>query len=464
MFEQLGDRFKRTFKTLRGRGRLSEDNIQDALREVRIALLEADVALSVVKPFINQVRERAVGTEVLDSLSPGEAMVKVVHDELIELMGVQNDVLNLNARPPVVILVAGLQGAGKTTTVAKLAKLLKERDKKTVAVVSADVYRPAAIEQLKQISASAGAQFIESSADQNPVVIAKAAVQQAKNLNTDVLIIDTAGRLHVDQQLMREVQDIHTATRPAETLFVVDSLTGQDAATSAKAFNETLELTGLILTKTDGDARGGAALSIREITGKPIKFIGTGEGLDKLEAFHPDRIASRILGMGDVLSLVEEVERKVDKQKAQTLARKVSKGKGFDLDDFRDQLLQMEQMGGMASMMDKLPGMANVPQAALGQGEKETRRIVAIINSMTAHERKFPAVIKATRKQRIAAGSGTKVQDINRLLKQFMQMQKMMKKMRGKGGMRKMMGMMKGMGGGGMGGGGMGGGFPGMPR
>ncbi len=459
MFEQLGDRFKRTFKTLRGRGRLSEDNIQDALREVRIALLEADVALSVVKPFINQVRERAIGKEVIDSLSPGEAMVKVVHDELIELMGVHNDALNLNARPPVVILVAGLQGAGKTTTVAKLANLLRERDKKSVAVVSADVYRPAAIDQLKQVSAAAGAQFIESSSDQNPVKIARAAVDQAKKLNTDVLIIDTAGRLHVDQELMQEVKKIHAVSNPSETLFVVDSLTGQDAANSAKAFNEALELTGLILTKTDGDARGGAALSIRHITGKPVKFIGTGEGIDKLEAFYPDRIASRILGMGDVLSLVEEVERKVDKQKAQKLARKVSKGKGFDLDDFRDQLLQMEQMGGMSSMMDKLPGMGNIPQAALGQGEKQTRQIVAIINSMTPQERAFPAVIKATRKQRIAAGSGTQVQDINRLLKQFMQMQKMMKKMRGKGGMRKMMGMMKGMGS--MGGGG---GFPGMPR
>jgi signal recognition particle subunit SRP54 len=459
MFEQLGDRFKRTFKTLRGRGRLSEDNIQDALREVRIALLEADVALSVVKPFINQVRERAVGKEVIDSLSPGEAMVKVVHDELIELMGVHNDALNLNARPPVVILVAGLQGAGKTTTVAKLANLLRERDKKSVAVVSADVYRPAAIDQLKQVSAAAGAKFIESSSDQNPVKIARAAVDQAKKLNTDVLIIDTAGRLHVDQELMQEVKEIHAVTSPSETLFVVDSLTGQDAANSAKAFNEALELTGLILTKTDGDARGGAALSIRHITGKPVKFIGTGEGIDKLEAFYPDRIASRILGMGDVLSLVEEVERKVDKQKAQKLARKVTKGKGFDLDDFRDQLLQMEQMGGMSSMMEKLPGMGNIPQAALGQGEKQTRQIVAIINSMTAQERAFPAVIKATRKQRIAAGSGTQVQDINRLLKQFLQMQKMMKKMRGKGGMRKMMGMMKGMDG--MGGGG---GFPGMPR
>ena len=458
MFEQLGDRFKRTFKTLRGRGRLSEENIQDALREVRIALLEADVALSVVKPFINQVRERAIGTEVLDSLSPGEAMVKVVHDELIELMGVHNDALNLNARPPVVILVAGLQGAGKTTTVAKLARLLRERDKKTVAVVSADVYRPAAIDQLKQVSVNAGAQFIESSSDQNPVAIAKAAVEQAKKLNTDILIIDTAGRLHVDQEMMEEVQKIHTATNPSETLFVVDSLTGQDAANSAKAFNETLELTGLILTKTDGDARGGAALSIRQITGKPIKFLGTGEGIDKLEAFHPDRVASRILGMGDVLSLVEEVERKVDKQKAQKLARKVSRGKGFDLDDFRDQLLQMEQMGGMSSMMEKLPGMGSIPQAALGQGEQQTRKIVAIINSMTPHERTFPAVIKATRKLRIAAGSGTHVQDINRLLKQFSQMQKMMKKMKGKGGMRKMMGMMKGMGGVG------GGGFPGMPR
>ncbi len=461
MFEQLGDRFKRTFKTLRGRGRLSEENIQDALREVRIALLEADVALSVVKPFIEQVKVRAVGTEVIDSLSPGEAMVKVVHDELIELMGVHNDTLNLNARPPVVILVAGLQGAGKTTTVGKLALFLKERYKKTVAVVSTDVYRPAAIDQLRQVAGTAGAAFIESTTDQSPVKIASKAVKEAKKLNTDILIVDTAGRLHVDQELMAEVQNIHRAVEPSETLFVVDSLTGQDAANSAKAFNETLELTGLILTKTDGDARGGAALSIRQITGKPIKFLGTGEGIDKLEAFHPDRVASRILGMGDVLSLVEEVERKVDKKKAQQLARKVTKGKGFDLDDFRDQLLQMEKMGGMAGMVEKLPGMGNIPQSALGQGEKETRKIVAIINSMTPKERTYPALIKATRKQRIAAGSGTQVQDINRLLKQFSQMQKMMKKMKGKGGMRKMMGMMKGMGGmGGMGGGG----FPGMRR
>lgn len=462
MFEQLGDRFKRTFKTLRGRGRLSEDNIQDALREVRIALLEADVALGVVKPFIEQVRTRAIGTEVIDSLTPGEAMVKVVHDELIELMGARNDAINLNARPPVVILVAGLQGAGKTTTVGKLALYLKERYKKTVSVVSADVYRPAAIDQLRQVALTAGAQFIESSIDQSPVNIASDAVKEAKKLNTDILIVDTAGRLHVDQELMAEVQNIHTAVKPTETLFVVDSLTGQDAANSAKAFNDALELTGLILTKTDGDARGGAALSIRQITGKPIKFLGIGEGIDKLEAFHPDRVASRILGMGDVLSLVEEVERKVDKQKAQQLARKVTKGKGFDLDDFRDQIQQMDKMGGMAGMMEKLPGMGNIPQAALGQGEKETKKIVAIINSMTPKERTYPALIKATRKQRIAAGSGTQVQDINRLLKQFSQMQKMMKKMKGKGGMRKMMGMMKGMGGG-MGGMG-GGGFPGMRR
>ncbi len=459
MFEQLGDRFKRTFKTLRGRGRLSEENIQDALREVRIALLEADVALAVVKPFIEQVRARAIGTEVLDSLSPGEAMVRVVHDELIELMGAQNDALNLAAKPPVVVLVAGLQGAGKTTTVAKLAYFLKTREKKTVAVVSTDTSRPAAIEQLRQVSHTAEAQFIESTTDQNPVDIAQAAVLQAKRLNADVLIIDTAGRLHVDQALMEEVQQIHASTSPTETLFVVDSLTGQDAVNSAKAFNETLELTGLVLTKTDGDARGGAALSIRQVTGKPIKFMGVGEGIDKLEAFHPDRVASRILGMGDVLSLVEEVERKVDKQQAQKLARKVSRGKGFDLNDFRDQLQQMDKMGGMSSMMEKLPGMDKLPQGAVGQGEKETRRIVAIINSMTAKERTFPALIKATRKQRIAAGSGTQVQDINRLLKQFTQMQKMMKKMKSKGGMRKMMAMMKGMGGG-MGGGG----FPGMPR
>jgi signal recognition particle subunit SRP54 len=456
MFDQLGDRLKQTFKTIRGRGRLTEDNIQQALREVRIALLEADVALPVVKSFISQVRERAIGTEVIDSLSPGEAMIKVVHDELVAVMGQENNAINLAARAPVVILVAGLQGAGKTTTVAKLAHLLKEREKKKVAVVSADIYRPAAIEQLRQLSKTVDAHFVESEATEEPVSIAKKAIDEAKRQGADVLIVDTAGRLHVDENLMGEVQAIHAAIEPTETLFVVDSLTGQDAVNSAKAFDEALSLTGIVLTKTDGDARGGAALSIRQVTGKPIKFLGVGEAIDALEPFHPDRVASRILGMGDVLTLVEEVERKVDRKQAEKLAKKVVKGKGFDLNDFKDQLLQMEKMGGMSGLMEKMPGMSSIPDAAIGQGEKESGRIVAIINSMTAQERVFPAVIKASRKQRIAAGSGSQVQDVNRLLKQFNQMQKMMKRMKKKGGMRQMMQQMKGMGGGG--------GFPGMPQ
>ncbi|MFT6704239.1 MAG: signal recognition particle subunit SRP54, partial [Gammaproteobacteria bacterium] len=338
MFDQLGDRLKQTFKTIRGRGRLTEDNIQQALREVRIALLEADVALPVVKSFISQVRERAIGTEVIDSLSPGEAMIKVVHDELVAVMGQENNAINLAARAPVVILVAGLQGAGKTTTVAKLAHLLKEREKKKVAVVSADIYRPAAIEQLRQLSKTVDAHFVESEATEEPVAIAKKAIDEAKRQGADVLIVDTAGRLHVDENLMGEVQAIHAAIEPTETLFVVDSLTGQDAVNSAKAFDEALSLTGIVLTKTDGDARGGAALSIRQVTGKPIKFLGVGEAIDALEPFHPDRVASRILGMGDVLTLVEEVERKVDRKQAEKLAKKVVKGKGFDLNDFKDQL------------------------------------------------------------------------------------------------------------------------------
>ena len=451
-FNQLGDRLKQTFKTLRGRGRLTEDNIKEAMREVRIALLEADVSLAVVKPFINQVRERAIGTEVLGSLSPGEALVKVVNDELVALMGGANDSLDLSARPPAVILMAGLQGAGKTTTTGKLAKLLKDRENKKVAVVSADVYRPAAIDQLRQVAAGIEAHFIESSVSENPVNIAQNALEQAKKLGMDVLIVDTAGRLHVDQELMTEVQNIHQAVNPVETLFVVDSLTGQDAVNSAKAFDEALPLTGVILTKTDGDARGGAALSIRQVTGKPIKFLGVGEASDALEPFHPDRVASRILGMGDVLSLVEDVQRHVDAKKANDLAKRVAKGKTFDLDDFREQLLQMDKMGGMSNLVQKLPGMDKLPEHAIGQGEAETRRIVAIINSMTAHERRYPAVIKASRKQRIAAGSGTRVQDVNRLLKQFTQMQKMMKRFSKKGGMSKMMQQFKG------------GGFPGLPR
>lgn len=453
MFEQLSDKLRSTFKNLSGKGRLTEANITDAMREVRVALLEADVSLEVTRDFVSRVKQRAVGQEVLGSLTPGQAVVKVVQEELIELMGSANDALHLNTRPPAVILVAGLQGAGKTTTVGKLAHLLKTREKKSVLVTSADIYRPAAIKQLETVAENVGVDFFPSSADQSPVSIAQGALEQAKKLSHDVLIVDSAGRLHIDDELMAEIQQVHAAISPVETLFVVDSMTGQDAVNSARAFDQALSLTGVILTKTDGDARGGAALSIRSVTGKPIKFLGVGEAMDALEPFHPDRVASRILGMGDVLSLVEEVERKVDRTKAEKLAKKFAKGKEFDLEDFRDQMIQMQNMGGMASMMDKLPGMDKIPQKALDKvGDKQTSQTIAIINSMTSHERRFPAVLRGSRKKRIATGSGTQVQDVNRLLKQFMQMQKMMKRMKKKGGMRGLMQQMKGQGG-----------MPGMP-
>ena len=443
MFSQLGDRLKTTFKGLTGRGRLSEDNIRDALREVRIALLEADVALPVVRSFLERVREKAVGEAVLGSLSPGQAVIKVVRDELVVLMGAQNEALDLAARPPAVILLAGLQGAGKTTTAAKLARFLREREKKQVLLCSVDVYRPAAIEQLAQLAGQTGVGFLSEGKD--PVSIAQNALVQARVRSDDVLIIDTAGRLHVDEQMMTELKAVHAAVAPVETLFVVDSMTGQDAVTSAGAFNDVLELTGVILTKTDGDARGGAALSVREVTGKPIKFLGVGEDSAALEAFFPDRVASRILGMGDVVGLVEEVERSVDQEKARKISQKLEKGKGFDLEDFRGQLHEVEKMGGLGSLMEKIPGMSSLPQAARAQvGGAETARLIAIINSMTPGERAFPGVIKGSRKRRIAAGSGTQVQEVNRLLKQFTQMQKMMKKMKGKGGMRKLMGQIKG--------------------
>jgi len=444
MFENLSERLGNTLRNLRGQGRLSEDNIKDTLREVRMALLEADVALPVVKAFIEQVRLRAVGEEVLKSLTPGQALVKVVNDELVKLMGEANDSLNLNAQPPVVILMAGLQGAGKTTTVAKLARWLSEREKKSSLLVSCDVYRPAAITQLQTLAGQVDAEFFPSDTSQSPVQIATDALDYARKHFKDVVIVDTAGRLHIDDDMMAEIQNIHAAINPVETLFVVDSMTGQDAANTAKAFHDALPLTGVILTKTDGDARGGAALSIRHITGKPIKFFGAGEKTDALEAFHPDRVASRILGMGDVLSLVEEAQQKIDQDKAQKLAKKLKKGKGFDLEDFREQMLQMSNMGGVAGLMDKLPGVANLPQNVKSQvNDKEFSRLIAIINSMTPQERLHPALIKGSRKKRIAAGSGTQVQDVNRLLKQFMQMQKMMKKM-AKGGMAKMMRGLKG--------------------
>ena len=440
MFESLSERLTKTLRAVAGRSRLSDENISDALRDVRTALLEADVALSVVKDFIERVRVRAIGQEVATSLSPGQAMVKLVHDELVALMGVANDGLNLAAAPPAIVLMAGLQGAGKTTTVAKLARLLAERQKKKVAVVSTDVYRPAAIDQLQTLAAEVGATFIASRTDEAPVAIATRAVAEAKMKFVDVLIVDTAGRLAIDAEMMAEIQAVHAALRPIETLFVVDAMTGQDAANTAKAFNDALPLTGVVLAKADGDARGGAALSVRAITGKPIKFLGVGEKTDGLDPFHPDRIASRILGMGDVLTLIEEAERKVDRDKAERFARKIQKGERFDLEDFREQLKQMANMGGVASMLEKMPGMGQLPQGAQAQlGDGLFKQMGVIIDSMTRHERQYPDLINGSRKRRIANGSGTQIQDVNRLLKQHKQMQKMMKKVTKKGGMQKMM-------------------------
>lgn len=444
MFENLTERLARTVRDMRGLGRLTEDNIKDALREVRMALLEADVSLPVVRQLIEQVKEKAVGQEVMKSLTPGQAFIKVVNDELVALMGEANEELALNAQPPAVVMMAGLQGSGKTTTVAKLSRWLKESKKKSVMVVSCDVYRPAAIDQLETLAKEVGVDFFPSTPDQKPVDISNAALDHARKQFVDVVIVDTAGRLHIDEQMMGEIKDLHAAINPVETLFVVDSMTGQDAANTAKAFNDALALTGVVLTKTDGDARGGAALSIRQITGKPIKFLGIGEKTDALEPFHPDRVASRILGMGDVLSLVEQAQKTIDQDEAAKLAKKFKKGKGFDLEDFRGQLQQMQKMGGVASLMDKMPGVGNIPKEAKEQvNDKEFRRMEAIINSMTLKERMRPEIIKGSRKRRIAAGCGLEVQDVNRLLKQFTQMQKMMKKFKN-GGMAKMMRSMKG--------------------
>ncbi len=456
MFDNLSDRLGRLVQNLRGQGRLTEDNIKDTLREVRMALLEADVALPVVREFVDQVRAKALGEEVLKSLTPGQVLVKVVNDELVRVMGEANERLDLAAQPPAVVLMAGLQGSGKTTSVGKLARYLREREKKKVMVVSCDVYRPAAIEQLQTLAGEVEASFFPSSPDQKPVAIARAAVAEARKGFADVLLVDTAGRLHIDEAMMAEIKELHAELDPVETLFVVDAMTGQDAANTAKAFHEALPLTGVILTKTDGDARGGAALSIRHLTGKPIKFLGVGEKTSALEPFHPDRVASRILGMGDVLSLVEEVSRNVDHAKAEKLAKKVAAGKGFSLADFKEQMEQVAGMGGMAGLLDKMPGIGQVPDAVKAQvGDKEVTRLIAIVNSMTPQERQFPQLIKGSRKRRIAAGSGTQVQDVNRLLKQFAQMQKVMKKMKG-GGMAKMMRGMKGrLGPGGMPGGGL---------
>ncbi|SMB87215.1 signal recognition particle subunit FFH/SRP54 (srp54) [Pasteurella testudinis DSM 23072] len=453
MFENLSDRLSHTLRAIRGRARLTEDNIKETLREVRMALLEADVALPVVREFINKVKERAVGVEVNKSLTPGQEFVKIVQSELEAAMGEANETLNLATQPPAVILMAGLQGAGKTTSVGKLAKFLRERHKKKVLVVSADVYRPAAIKQLETLAETVNADFFPSDTSQSAVHIAESALAHAKLKFYDVLIVDTAGRLHVDGEMMDEIKAVHAALNPIETLFTVDAMTGQDAANTAKAFNEALPLTGVILTKVDGDARGGAALSIRQITGKPIKFLGMGEKTDALEPFYPDRVASRILGMGDVLSLIEDLERSVDKEKAEKMAQKFKKGDDFSLEDFREQLIEMKKMGGMMSMLEKLPGAKNLPDHVKGQvDDKMFNKMEAMINSMTFKERQNPDIIKGSRKRRIAQGSGTQVQDLNKMLKQFTEMQRMMKKMR-KGGMAKMMKGMKGM----MGGGGMGG-------
>ncbi|WP_108124595.1 signal recognition particle protein [Saccharospirillum mangrovi] len=465
MFKSLTDRLSQTLKQISGQSKLSEDNIKATLREVRMALLEADVALPVVKDFIDGVRERAVGQEVVSALNPGQQFLKVVQSELERVMGAAGEPLALNTQPPAVILMAGLQGAGKTTTVAKLARFLKEREKKKVMVVSADVYRPAAIRQLETLAGEVGALFHPSDEKQKPVAIAKGAIDAARKQAVDVLLVDTAGRLAIDAEMMDEIQALHKAIKPIETLFVVDAMTGQDAANTAKAFSDALPLTGVVLSKTDGDARGGAALSVRHITGKPIKFMGIGEKTDALEPFHPDRVASRILGMGDVLSLIEEVERKVDKDKAEQLAKKLQKGKGFDLEDFREQLRQMDNMGGMMGMIDKLPGMGQMGAAVnqMQSAEKQFKQMGVIIDSMTPLERRFPDNINGSRKRRIAAGSGTQIQDVNRLLKQHKNMAKMMKKAGKKGGMAKMMRAMGGgLPGGGMPGGGLPpGGFPG---
>ncbi|WP_027331023.1 signal recognition particle protein [Marinimicrobium agarilyticum] len=462
MFNTLSDRLSDSLRRVTGKARLTEDNIKDTLREVRKALLEADVALPVVKAFVAQVRSKALGQQISKALNPGEQFLKIVQDELVEVMGAANEKLDLAVKPPAVILMAGLQGAGKTTSVAKLARYLKEREKKKVLVVSADVYRPAAIKQLETLAEEVGVDFFPSTTEQKPVDIAEAAIAQGRKQFADVVIVDTAGRLHIDETLMGEIQALHKAVNPAETLFVIDAMIGQDAVNTAKAFNDALPLTGVVLTKADGDARGGAALSVRHVTGKPIKFLGTGEKVDALEPFHPDRIASRILGMGDLMSLIEQAEQKIDRAKADKLVKKVNKGQRFDLEDLKDQLQQMQSMGGLGAMMEKLPGMGNMAQMAQqGNMTKQFKVMETIIDSMTPFERRNPDSLNGSRKRRITQGSGTQIQDLNRLLKQYKQMSKMMKKMKG-GGMNKMMRGMGGMmgGGGGMPGGGGGGQLP----
>ncbi|MGH8582452.1 MAG: signal recognition particle protein [Gammaproteobacteria bacterium] len=440
MFDNLTERLARIVKSLRGQGRLSEENIQSTLRELRMALLEADVALPVVRSFIEHIRERAVGAEVIGSLTPGQALIRIVRDELTAVMGERSEALALRGEPPQVVLMAGLQGSGKTTSVAKLARRLKERERKRVLVVSCDVYRPAAIEQLAVLAREIGVECFPSAMGQDPAAIAEAALMHARKGFHDVLIVDTAGRLHIDEPMMQEIQRLHAGLHPAETLFVVDSMMGQDAVNAARAFDEALPLTGVILTKTDGDARGGAALSVRHVTGKPIKFIGVGEKTAALDPFFPDRMAARILGMGDMLGLIEEVERNIDQDQAQEMAESLKKGRGFDLELFRDQLKQMRGMGGLGSLMNKLPGVAALPKGMADQvNDRELIKLEAIINSMTPGERRTPDIVKASRKQRIAAGSGTQVQDVNRLLKQFGQMEKTMRQLNKKGNMAKLM-------------------------
>lgn len=448
MFENLSDRLTRTIRVLTGKGRLREEHIESTLREIKEALIEADVALPVTKDFIHKVKAKALGQDISQSsISPTQFFIKIVNDELVQMMGEENKTLNLNTTPPAIILMAGLQGSGKTTMVAKLAKWLRETQKKSVMVVSADVYRPAAILQLETLAKAAEVHFHPSDHTQKPVKIVEDALLQAKKQGINVLIVDTAGRLHIDDVMMNEIKALHLALKPIETLFVADSMTGQDAVNTARVFNQTLPLTGIILTKTDGDARGGAALSIRAITGKPIKFLGIGEKIDALEPFYPDRLASRILGMGDILSLIEEVERKVDKEKAEKLAKKIEKGQGFDLSDLRDQMKEMMKMGGIASMMNKLPGMGMVPANVKAKvNDNELLRSIAVLDSMTLHERRHPNLIanSGSRKRRIAQGSGSNLQEVNRILKQHEQMQKMMKKFGNKGNMMRMMQGLKG--------------------
>ena len=459
MLDSLSQRLARVVKTMRGEARLTETNTQEMLREIRIALLEADVALPVVREFIATVKEKALGQEVLQSLTPGQALVGVVNRTLTDLIGGTTAELDLASQPPAIILMAGLQGAGKTTTVGKLARWLKETRKKKVLTVSCDIYRPAAIEQLKTVTAQAGADFFPSQPDQKPADIARAAVTWARNHYHDVLIVDTAGRLGIDQAMMAEISELHQVLKPIETLFVVDAMQGQDAVNTAKAFNDALPLTGVVLTKLDGDSRGGAALSVKAITGKPIKFVGIGEKLDGLDVFHPDRMANRILGMGDIVALVEQAQAGVDQEAARGLAEKLKGGSRFDLNDFLQQISQMKKMGGLSSLLDKLPAemQGKAGPGDMDRAERDMRRMQGIIHAMTPQERSKPELIKASRKRRIATGSGVPVQEVNRLLNQFSQMQAMMKKMQ-KGGLAKMMRSMKGMMGGAMGGmGGMGG-------